>query len=46
LWYPRRAMPNPRRWIRTLLLLVGGAVVLLILGFVLFMLLYAWADIH
>ena len=35
-----------RHWIRTLLLLAGGLLVLAILAFVLFLALYAWADIH
>lgn len=46
----RREDGAPQRddghWIRTLLFLALGAVVLGILGFVLFLALYAWADIH
>ena len=32
--------------VRTVLILVGGVLLLLIVGFVLFLAIYAWADIH
>jgi hypothetical protein len=35
-----------RHWVRTVLLLAGGLLLLLIVGFALFLALYAWADIH
>ena len=35
-----------RHWIRTVLLFAGGLLLLSIVAFVLFLALYAWADIH
>ncbi len=37
---------SARRWMRAVLLLAGGLLLLLIVGFVLFLAFYAWADIH
>ena len=45
---PSNTMTNgsDRHWFRTLLLFAGGLLLLAILAFVLFLALYAWADIH